>query len=322
MTVTIKSAMTAVALALASLAPLGSAQAAVLNLSAAIGNANVFAFNDFSAPYADVEGAIMAGRNVSLTSYTVNLNNQDAYGQYALVVGGNLNFGNGNIRNGDVYVKGSVTYPGWGAPLDQGYTTTGGTGPVDMAKLAPGLANTSTELAAIKATGQTRKTGDQIFLTGTNSAVDIITVSASVMNSSSEFVLSNFATDATVIVNVVSNPGEVPVIQGGYQKFDNYNVLFNFVNAAEVKIATGANISILAPNATVNGGSGVINGTVIVNSWNSGVQINSSNAFVSTDVAGLVTAVPEPQTYAMLLVGLGLVGFMGRRRKQAPLTVR
>lgn len=28
-----------------------------------------------------------------------------------------------------------------------------------------------------------------------------------------------------------------------------------------------------------------------------------------------VTAVPEPETYAMMLVGLGALGFMGRRRK-------
>jgi choice-of-anchor A domain-containing protein len=314
MTVAIKSAVTAVAFALASL---GSAQAAVLNLSAAIGNANVFSFNDFSAPYADVEGSIMAGGNVSLTSYTVNLNNQDAYGQYALIAGGTLNFGNGNIHNGDVYAKGGATYPAWGAPLDKGYTTVGGTAPVNMTLLAKGLANTSTELAAIQATGQTKKTGDQIFLTGSKSAVEVISVDASVMNSSSEFVLSNFATDATIIVNVVSKVGEVATIQGGYQYFDKYNVLFNFVNATEVKIGTGANISILAPNASVNGGSGVIDGNVIVKSWNSGVQINSSNAFVSTDVAGLVTAIPEPQTYAMLLGGLGLMGLIGRRRQKS-----
>jgi hypothetical protein len=37
----------------------------------------------------------------------------------------------------------------------------------------------------------------------------------------------------------------------------------------------------------------------------------------SVDVHGTltVTAVPEPETYAMMLAGLGLVGFMARRRK-------
>ncbi len=30
-----------------------------------------------------------------------------------------------------------------------------------------------------------------------------------------------------------------------------------------------------------------------------------------------VTAVPEPETYAMLLAGLGLVGAIARRRKTA-----
>src|SRR4051794_14889435 len=101
-----KTALTAVAFTLASL---GSAQAAVLNLSGYLGNANVFSFTDFSAPYADVQGAIMAGRNVTLTSYSVNDKNQDAYGQYAMVVGGSLNFSNGSINNGNVYVGGAVT---------------------------------------------------------------------------------------------------------------------------------------------------------------------------------------------------------------------
>ena len=33
--------------------------------------------------------------------------------------------------------------------------------------------------------------------------------------------------------------------------------------------------------------------------------------------ASTVSAVPEPETYAMLLAGLGVVGFMARRRKSA-----
>jgi hypothetical protein len=33
-------------------------------------------------------------------------------------------------------------------------------------------------------------------------------------------------------------------------------------------------------------------------------------------VVATISPVPEPQTYAMLLVGLGLIGFMARRRKE------
>ena len=40
-------------------------------------------------------------------------------------------------------------------------------------------------------------------------------------------------------------------------------------------------------------------------------------ALTANEVAGLsVSAIPEPETYAMLLAGLGLLGFAARRRKQ------
>jgi hypothetical protein len=41
----------------------------------------------------------------------------------------------------------------------------------------------------------------------------------------------------------------------------------------------------------------------------------AQNAFEVTDFS--VTAVPEPETYALMLAGLGVVGFMARRRKAA-----
>ena len=43
-----------------------------------------------------------------------------------------------------------------------------------------------------------------------------------------------------------------------------------------------------------------------------------SNNFDNTgSIRVRVTAVPEPETYAMMLAGLGLIGFMSRRRKNA-----
>ena len=59
-------------------------------------------------------------------------------------------------------------------------------------------------------------------------------------------------------------------------------------------------------------------------------QTNSAQAYISlawnnypVDVTGYdarnwsVTAVPEPETYAMMLAGLGLLGFMAKRKKLA-----
>ncbi|HOY70254.1 MAG TPA: PEP-CTERM sorting domain-containing protein [Methylotenera sp.] len=47
-----------------------------------------------------------------------------------------------------------------------------------------------------------------------------------------------------------------------------------------------------------------------------GVTINVNNLYAWAVRDGDVAAVPEPETYAMLLAGLGLVGFSVKRRKQ------
>ncbi|TXT25307.1 MAG: hypothetical protein FD134_1118 [Gallionellaceae bacterium] len=46
--------------------------------------------------------------------------------------------------------------------------------------------------------------------------------------------------------------------------------------------------------------------------WNSGLAIDG----ITISPGNVTSAVPEPETYAMLLAGLGLLGFAARRRKQ------
>lgn len=49
--------------------------------------------------------------------------------------------------------------------------------------------------------------------------------------------------------------------------------------------------------------------------WNSDVYAGDTTVLFRT---ASVVAVPEPETYAMLLAGLGVVGWLGRRRRGAP----
>ena len=70
---------------------------------------------------------------------------------------------------------------------------------------------------------------------------------------------------------------------------------------------------ILADNAVVNGWSGIGNVRVLnLFGYDTNTRSYSANR---QDQLYMVSAVPEPETYAMLLAGLGLVGAMVRRRK-------
>lgn len=44
-------------------------------------------------------------------------------------------------------------------------------------------------------------------------------------------------------------------------------------------------------------------------------ELNKSSLYVLADFTAPVAAIPEPETYAMMLAGLGLLGFAARRRK-------
>ena len=290
----------------------GAAQAGVVDLG--IGGANFYSLSNFTASGSDVEGGVLVAGNLSASSYSINDKNKDAYVShgntgYALVVGGNLNYSSGSIKNGSYYVGGTTTTSSVG--LNTASKTTAS--PVSFATTSAQLKNTSTSLSNVAATGSSSVAYGGMTLKGGTGNVQVFDLTSAALGSVNNFKFSNLQTNDTLILNI---SGTDVTLSGGYDGFKNYNVLYNFYEAKNLTFSNvGLYGSVLAPLANVAGGGGQINGSVVVGNWASNIQVNANHYFNATNVAGYVSAVPEPETYAMLLAGLGLVGFMARRRK-------
>ncbi len=121
-----------------------------------------------------------------------------------------------------------------------------------------------------------------------------------------EIALSNIPSFASIVLNVSGANTGLHNLDSS-NPFDPYGgrVLLNFYEATQVTFDhTAPHASILAPLATIESSRfGHITGTVVANAWNGEFQLN-------------VSPVPEPGSYALMLAGLGLMGWRARCRRQ------
>jgi hypothetical protein len=100
------------------------------------------------------------------------------------------------------------------------------------------------------------------------------------------------------------------VLDGAYfSGFSDATVYFQLYNSSSTLLWTSASLNPTStPTFLSSGYSGLVEKVV--------VHSTGPTRFVMDDFTFHTAAIPEPETYVMLLAGLGLLGFAARRRKQ------
>ena len=293
----------------------GSAQADVLDLTGLVGKANLYSLSNITVGNNSIAGGIVANGNVSGSSYKIGTG---AYGNYSVIASGNFSYSNGQLAGG--YYASTTNIA---ANTNLSNTPASAAPSMSFATTSSNVSATSSAVGALAATGKTTAnpwyTPEVTLSSGAGGAksVEVFNMKASDFGAitSLKSTLDSSVTK-TVIFNLTGNANWNNM---GMSALSGYNVLFNFVDATSVNFSSIDVLgSVLAPNAVIGGSNGNILGTVVAGDWNANLTLGNSKAFAATDVTGFAAAVspvPEPGTYAMLLAGLGLVGFAVRRRK-------
>src|SRR4051794_7002305 len=253
----------------------------VLNLEArdvpatGLGVANdfsAFILHDASLFNSDVEGRVAVGGNATLTAYGLGNHLANSNGtRDDLVVGGNVDFTNGQVFGGNVVFGGTGHFDMFGHP---GGATRQQAGVINFAQAETDLKALSDTYAATAATGTLVNQFGTIILNG-HSGQNVFNVPATTLWNANDLRI-NAPAGATVIVNVTGTEARMQFmgfhLNGG---IDKEGVILNFPQATKVTFqGIGIFGNVLAPRAFVDFSNGQINGTLVASSWCGYGQVN------------------------------------------------
>jgi choice-of-anchor A domain-containing protein len=285
---------------------------------------NLFVLGNMNVSSSDTEGRVAVEGNATMSAYSVGA--KAAANTVNLVVGGNLT-AHGGATNGLTIVGGTTNYQNWATT---GLEPHGTALPVDFTTEGLRLTALSNLLDAYTPNGSVYipPWGGQYTLTGAATGLSVFDLNGATLSHTNTMTI-NLTPGTVALINVngsadsFSNAGIT--INGGNAS----DVLWNFSDATTLSFS-GISLlgSVLAPNATYLGGWGQLNGELIVKNFTDqlgATQINDENPFAGSLLnlnplqnlgQNVQNAVPEPQTWALMMVGFGAVGAALRRRRR------
>lgn len=335
------SKLAAVAAASAAVFAAGAAQAGVTEMNGALdamGQYNLIVRGNLNSASSEVEGRTFVGGSVLGNASNYNLDNLPGTG---LTVVGNVEGGKKNV-SGDIKIGGDVAS---GVEFQQGgaqVLSYGGTlsntnvNAPDTAVHVPGLGadlaaqrdamfgglfELSTYLATLDATDTVQFAGgDAVFnaTSGGDIAVFALNDFSAFQNKAVQFTFPN--NYDLVVINVLSTDS---LATAGGMNFNGptglgTKVIWNFAGLSGGDTLAFNNSwygSVLAPGAIVSNNT-LIQGTLVAAAFNQGGEIHTPGF---GDFR--FNAIPEPATWALMILGFGSAGAMIRLRRRVALSV-
>lgn len=278
------------------------ATADIVNLGQA-GNFNAFIFGDMNYYNSDVEGALAVGGNLSMTSMGV-ASSLPHSNDYNLVVGGNLDWTNGQLFSGSAIYAGTANLNNIGFPNGSAVQ---GNPPFSFTDEQNYLTQVSGQWANLAANGLVSNNWGTLTLDSVASGLNVFSVDATELASVHGLVI-NADSNSTVLINVNGSTASMQnfgfTLSGGVT---SSKVLFNFADATSLTMSgIGVKASILAPHAEVNFQNGHMDGTLIA------MALAGNGEFHHVPFSGDLPSVPTPGSLALLTMA-GLIGKSRRR---------
>ncbi|MCB5189040.1 choice-of-anchor A family protein [Methylobacillus caricis] len=317
---------------------------AALDANQTLNQFNAIVFGNINSS-SHIDGRTWVGGNVNGGEYVGHPNDTPASGYAGLTVKGNANnikvngYGSaigGNLSNsamnkGSNVILGSVSNtnlndgPAYVAGSDSGSNFNGGklSSPnslmqgyldaVDSTNFYSVLSNTSSQLRQLDSTSSVIQNGNRATFSASADSTGLAVFNLTDIEAGSIFSLAEFDFTlngaSTVVINVALTDITISAnfINGSAHQIGS-SVIWNFYNATTVTLNNEFGGSVLALNADLTNNQNIEGGVFVKNLTQNG------EIHLQPFTGNIITAVPEPSSYAMLLLGLGLIALTMRRR--------